>query len=104
MQRDNVWGSTVSVIVKTGAFRRHTRQTTLNVPTNDPEEIYAQARVLLCDLMYGKQKGSGRTQGLFDHGDVLRLIGVGVSNLDNGENRQMDLFEWARMNEGRIRI
>ena len=103
LQRDNVWGSTVSVIVKTGAFRRHTRQTTLNVPTNDGEEIYAQSQALLYDLMYGKKAGTDRTPGLFSQGDVLRLIGVGVSNLDNGENRQMDLFEWARMNEGNVK-
>ena len=102
LQRDNVWGSTVSVIVKTGAFRRHTRQTTLNVPTNNAEEIYTQSQALLYDLMYGKRTGTDRTQGLFSQGDVLRLIGVGVSNLDNGENRQMDVFEWAPMNEGNV--
>ena len=103
LQRDNVWGSTVSVIVKTGAFRRHTRQTTLNVPTNNAEEIYTHSQALLYDLMYGKKAGTDRTPGLFSQGDVLRLIGVGVSNLDNGENRQMDLFEWARMNEGNVK-
>ena len=103
LQRDNVWGSTVSVIVKTGAFRRHTRQTTLNLPTNDAGEIYTQSQALLYDLMYGKRTGTDRTQGLFSQGDVLRLIGVGVSNLDNGENRQMDLFEWARMNESNVK-
>ncbi|MBP3901037.1 MAG: DNA polymerase IV, partial [Blautia sp.] len=89
LQRDNVWGSTVSVIVKTGAFRRHTRQTTLNAPTNDAEEIYSQTQTLLYDLLYGKKGGTDRSPGLFSQGDVLRLIGVGVSNLDNGENRQM---------------
>lgn len=103
LQRDNVWGSTVSVIVKTGAFRRHTRQTTLNAPTNDAEEIYSQTQTLLYDLLYGKKGGTDRSPGLFSQGDVLRLIGVGVSNLDNGENRQMDLFEWARMNEGNFK-
>lgn len=103
LQRDNVWGSTVSVIVKTGAFRRHTRQTTLSAPTNSAEEIYSQTQTLLYDLLYGKKGGTDRTPGLFSQGDVLRLIGVGVSNLDNGENRQMDLFEWARMNEGNVK-
>jgi DNA polymerase-4 len=32
-------------------------------------------------------------QGLFYKDETIRLIGVGASNLDNGEYRQMSLFD-----------
>ncbi len=88
MQRDAIMGHTVSVMVKTGAFRRHSRQTTLPKPTNDKEEINRTAVKLMEELLFSEN-------GLFRAGEVLRLIGVGVSNLDKGDYYQMDLAEWA---------
>ena len=98
--RDQVWGSTVNIIVKTGSFKRHTRQTTLFSPTNEAKEIFAQAAVLMKDLLYGTS--GNESDGLFRQGEVLRLIGVGISGLSKGENRQMNLFEWSQANEERI--
>ena len=92
--KDHIAGSTISVIVKTGNFQRHTRQTTLFSPTSNADEIFTRAEALLRELLYGNQSG-----GLFSQGEALRLIGVGVTNLTKEENRQMDLFEWSKVSE-----
>lgn len=39
------------------------------------------------------------TDRLFDEGEVLRLIGIGVSGLDHGEYRQMGMEDWLQENE-----
>ena len=39
------------------------------------------------------------TDRLFDEGEVLRLIGIGVSALDHGEYRQMGMEDWMQENE-----
>ncbi len=89
LRKDGVCGSTVSVIVKTAGFRRHTRQMTLKNSTNDAGEIFAGSKKLMKELLF-----SG--EGLFAKGEALRLIGVGISNLDDGQNRQMDFSDWIR--------
>ena len=38
------------------------------------------------------------TDALFDQGEVLRLIGVGVSGIDHGEYQQMGMDAWLRAN------
>ncbi len=83
LQRDKVYGSTVTVNVKTGDFRRHSRQKRLSSSTNDASVIRRSAEELLKGLLYEKN-------GIFDRGAGVRLIGVGVSTLDHGEYRQMD--------------
>ena len=88
LKKDHVKGSTVSVIVKTGGFQRHTRQTKLRHSTNDREEICRIAERLMKELLFSDK-------GLFKKGEVLRLLGVGISNLDDGSFHQMDLEEWA---------
>lgn len=87
LKRDRVYGATVNVIVKTASFKRHTRQVTLTNSTNDPGEIFIRAGQLMRELLFSKE-------GLFPAGETLRLIGVGVSNLDDGQSRQMDLTDW----------
>ena len=89
MKRDGVFGTTCFVQVKTGTFRRHSRQTGLKNSTNDAALICETASVLLKEL----------TDRLFDEGEVLRLIGVGVSGLDHGEYRQMGMEDWMRLSE-----
>ena len=89
LRKDNVRAYTVYVIVKTGEFRRHTRQTTLPDSTDDPGVIADTAASLMRELLYGRG-------GLFAEGRTLRLIGVGCTNLDESEYRQMDLFSWAQ--------
>ena len=88
LRKQQVFGSTISVMVKTGNFQRYSRQTSLYQSTNNEKEIQATAEQLMKELLFGKE-------GLFKKGEVLRLIGVGVSNLDHGDFHQMNLMEWA---------
>ena len=96
LQRDGVFGATVSVMVKTGSFQRHSRQKALAASTNDGRVIYSTCEGLLDELLFSEK-------GLFSQGEVLRLVGVGMSGLDKGEYRQMDLFSWASTNMERRR-
>lgn len=84
LQKDGVYGATVTVSVKTNDFRRRSRQKKLEASTNDANLIRRSAEELLHSLLYERN-------GIFDHGIGVRLIGVGVSSLDHGEYRQMDL-------------
>ena len=96
LRKAHVFGSTVTVMVKTGSFQRHSRQTTLYSATNDEKDIFSNAQKLLYGLLF-------ETAGIFARGEVVRLIGVGVSNLDNGENRQMTMDEWMQEAESQAR-
>ena len=71
-------GRTIQIKVRWSDFDTHTRQTTLNHPVQDPETIASQARELFDELWEGHQQ--------------VRLIGVGVSNLDN-HPQQMRLWD-----------
>lgn len=97
LQKDEVWGATVSVMVKTGSFQRHSRQKTLLASTNDSTEIYTTCCALLEELLF-------QPEGLFEQGETIRLVGVGVSGLDKGDYRQMDLFHWAADNQKQKRM
>ena len=94
LKRDQTYGTTVSVIVKTVRFKRHTRQLTLADSTNDSGEIFQNAKTLLEKLLLSDD-------GLFAKGESLRLIGVGISNLDDGRMKQMDLSDWMLEKEHR---
>lgn len=89
LKKDGVYGNTCFVQVKTGGFRRHSRQIRLKQSTNDQDVICDAASALMKEL----------TDRLFDEGEVLRLIGVGVSGLDHGEYRQMEMEDWLKENE-----
>ena len=89
LKKDGVYGSTCFVQVKTGGFQRHSRQMRLKHSTNDAKTICDTAFVLMKEL----------TDSLFDEGEVLRLIGVGMSGLDHGEYRQMGMEDWLKENE-----
>ena len=89
LKRDCVYGNTCFIQVKTGTFCRHSRQTRLKNSTNSEEIICRTAEALMKEL----------TDRLFDEGEVLRLIGVGVTGLDHGEYRQMGMEDWMRQNE-----
>ena len=111
LQKDNVSGHTVFVMVKTGDFRRYSRQTTLPSPTDNEDEIFKQAQELLQRLLFGSGRsavngmstGIPGFDGLFAGGAALRLIGVGVSNLDDNVNRQMTLDEWAQLSKVHVK-
>ena len=89
LSKDNVRANTVYCIVKTGEFQRHTRQTRLPASTNDPAVITKSAEKLMSSLLTGPD-------GLFAAGQVLRLIGVGCSGIDDSPYTQLDLFSWAK--------
>lgn len=88
LTKDNVRANTVFVIVKTGEFQRHTRQTRLSSSTNSAAVITKAAEDLMSALLTGPD-------GLFAAGQVLRLLGVGCSGIDDSPYTQMDLFTWA---------
>ncbi len=87
--RDGVYGACISVTVKTDEFRRQSRQIMLKDSTNDREQIRTYAVSLAEELLLGEH-------GIFAKGRSIRLIGVGVSKLDRGEYRQMDLFTYIK--------
>ena len=92
MERGQAKGLTVSVSVKTDVFKRRSRQMTLERPTRDAEVIYANAQVLLRELCFGET-------ALLADGRGIRLIGVGMSKLDEGGYEQENLFDWMKTQE-----
>jgi DNA polymerase-4 len=89
LKKDDVFGATCFVQVKTGGFQRHSRQTRMKQSSNDGNMIFETASLLMKDL----------TDALFDKGEVLRLIGVGVSGINHGEYQQMGMDAWLQENE-----
>ena len=87
LKKDAVFGRTVFVSIKTSDFKRHSKQTALSSSTDSKKLIEDTAMFLLRELSFDKGKG------LLENGGGYRLIGVGVSGIDHGENRQLSLFE-----------
>ena len=102
LKRDRVRAFTIGVQVKTSDFRRHSRQQTLTLSTDDAAVIYETSRRLLTAMLEGED-------GLFASGAGIRLLGVGASGLEDCDYRQLDLFGWqkdqasARAEERKIR-
>ena len=86
LKKDRVFGRTVTVSVKTGSFKRHSAQMQLDNSTDDEKKICLSAKALADKLLLGDD-------GLFIKGEVVRLVGVGVSKLDDGSYRQLNLFD-----------
>lgn len=86
LKKDRVFGRTVTVSVKTGSFKRHSAQMQLDNSTDDEKKICLNAKALADKLLLGDN-------GLFVKGEVVRLVGVGVSKLDDGSYRQLNLFD-----------
>lgn len=89
LKKDGIFAQTVTVSVKTGEFRRYSRQSALDTPSNDADVIFKAASSLAAGL-------TGGDDGLFARGHVLRLIGVGVLRLSDRPEQQMDLFSWIQ--------
>jgi DNA polymerase-4 len=96
LKKDGVFGGTVTAQVKTSDFKRFTRQIRLSESTDSADVIYENAMLLLGNLLSGEN-------GLFEEGTGVRLVGVGVDNLDNGEFRQVNLFDWVATGKEEIR-
>ena len=90
MARDGVSGRTVTVSVKTSDFRRRSRQGPLPAATRDEGEIYAAALGLLRQLLFGDDD----RPGIFDDVNGVRLLGVGVSALEEDGAGQMTMEEY----------
>lgn len=86
LARDRVFGQTITVTVKTDRFRRRSHQTTLDASTNEAAVISENAVRLARTLLF--EEG-----GPFPRGEKIRLIGVGMSRLDDGKYRQLSLFD-----------
>lgn len=84
--KDNVRAFTVNITIKTNDFKSYTRQCTLPTATNKKADIEKNAFKLAKDLMLSNT-------GLFNEGKTIRLVGVGVSNLEDKDNRQLSLFD-----------
>ena len=85
MQKASIVGQTITLLVKTTDFQRHSRQISLNTVTNHAATIEKTACQLAQRLL----------PELFQTGLSIRLIGVGVSKLTDEENLQRNLFNWA---------
>ena len=89
LRRDGVYASTIGFSVKTDAFQRRSRQTTLKDSTNSGAAISGTVLRLARDFLTGPD-------GLFAKGVRVRLIGVSATRLDRGEYRQLNLFDYGR--------
>lgn len=78
LQRSGLCATTVKLKLRWPDFTTPTRQMTLGQPSDDGEAIFATARQLLARL--------------WQPGQMVRLIGVGVSGLTD-QPRQMGLFD-----------
>ena len=70
-------GKTVTLKYKTGEFESHTRSRTLNEYIDSEEEIYNVVREILINEEITEE---------------IRLIGLSVSSLRDGEIQQLSLF------------
>lgn len=78
LKKSNLRGKTIQIKLRWTDFTTLTRQTTLPQPTNDFNEIEEAARELLDQV--------------WEEGQLVRLIGVGVHNLDTGA-QQLGLWD-----------
>ena len=86
LRRDGVFGRTVTVSVKTTDFKRHSCQMQLENSIDDADKLFAYSKELADKMLLGPE-------GLFVKGENVRLVGVGLSKLDDGSYRQLSLFD-----------
>lgn len=89
LKKDRVAGYTIFVSIKTSIFKRHSKQTTLPNITNDDKVIEKIALLLMKKLCF-------EVGGIFSQNLAIRLVGVGVSHLENEEERQLDIFSYLQ--------
>ncbi len=84
-RRENLSGSVVTLKIRFAGFETHTRQHKLSVPTHDERVILREA------------------WALFHHSNLphkpVRLIGVGISDWQQSEPVQADLFDQPQARE-----
>ena len=82
---EHLSGTIITLKIRLPGFETHTKQRQLNKPTNSNRLIFQTG----LDLY--------RSSGFA--GQSLRLIGIGISGWENGENQQADLFDSSSQNE-----
>ena len=88
LQKAEVYAATISVMVKTNTFHRHSMQVTLPEAVQDEKSIVNAALGLVDRLMLGEG-------GIFSRESGIRLVGISASNLDDGSFRQVNLWEYT---------
>ena len=73
-------GGLISIGIKTNQFLYYSHQRKLEIATDSTQEIYETAKILFREVWKG---------------EVIRHLGVRVSNLQPGGRRQLSLFEEA---------
>ena len=86
LKADKVYGRTITVSVKTGSFKRHSAQLQLESSICDEQRIFRYSKELSDKLLLGDD-------GLFMKGETVRLVGVGLTKLDDGSYQQLNLFD-----------
>lgn len=89
LRRKQLRGRTVTLKIRTAAFRTHTRSRSFDPPTDHGDVVRDIARGLLDDWLAERP------------GTPLRLIGVGVSGLDH-DAPQMGLFDTPACDADRL--
>lgn len=79
LRRYYLKGRVVTVKIRDCKFTTMTKRVTLNKPTDFEEEIYRESYRLASEAKWGAKK--------------VRLIGVSVSSFDNGQTKQLGLFD-----------
>lgn len=77
LQKKNLRGRTIQIKIRWSDFTTHTRQRSLSRAVNDPDLIFEESKSLF--------------DGIWEPGQSVRLVGVGVSNLDT-KAQQLQLW------------
>ncbi|MCG8484331.1 MAG: DNA polymerase IV [Clostridia bacterium] len=75
---NKLYAYTVTIKIKTSKFASHTKSKTLEVPVNKSTDIFKEAEELM---------------KLMDIKDKIRLIGLSVSNISEGLEQQISIFD-----------
>ncbi len=86
LKKSGMYAKTISVVIKTSDFKRHSMQVKREDSVQSAKVIRRTAGELARRLTAGED-------GVFAKGLGVRLVGVGTSDLDHGEYRQMNLEE-----------
>jgi DNA polymerase-4 len=79
LRRSGVRGTTIHLKIRFAGFKTYTRSHTIENPTNLTDEIYQLILFMLCEFN--------------PLPDAVRLVGVGISNLMEEQDRQMNFWE-----------
>lgn len=78
LRKQNKYANVIVVILKDNNFKKYSHQKKLETPTNNNEEIYNMAKIILREI-YDDEK--------------IRLIGVRLDNLTDKKIKQVSIFD-----------